>query len=142
MSEVKSLVLVISHIHVKNLKAPPKAWQKWQDALDLISKTATLSRLTLEIQFENYDDEYNASKSKPQLQRLYRWKIAEYKTIIELVSKLEGLKNFFVHINAETFDNKISPNTKTDEKALERMVMSASYDSLAHGKVHRERNDI
>ena len=113
-------------------------WKYWLDTIYILSREANLRALTLEIDIQ---------------EELFSWKQLEgnafsdiiadpeyedrmlqtYKTFIQPMSVLHGLKKLFIYLNWES-THQVSDRRQKYETILEKIVMGDDYNAAKYGK--------
>lgn len=123
-------------------------WEHWLDALELLSRHANLAILSLEICLEErfytrwkYELELQQAQGVDEfLEQHSKMMKAAYWGLVQPVATLQGLKNFFVHMNWGTSvigDGQAPDGRQVLERQLEGQVMGEEYNAWASGKVVR-----
>ena len=115
-------------------------WENWLDTMELLSKHSNLAILNLEIRLEeNLYAQGEYIQVIPDTDSI-NWMLDAYQKLVQPVTALRGLNNFFVHTNWGTScigDGQALDGGDEVERKLEEMVMGVGYDAWFRGKVWR-----
>ncbi|KIM94231.1 hypothetical protein OIDMADRAFT_21449 [Oidiodendron maius Zn] len=120
------------------LQTNQPGWKNWLSTVNLLSEKANLTVLNLEIRLA---EKFYVSIWDMPLETDSGYKkrmLHTYQGLIQPVTALRGLKNFFVHLNwgssCGVLGQGPSDGRGEIEQELERMVMGQEYNAWKCGK--------
>jgi hypothetical protein len=135
-----SLRLVFIPSDLELFQPDQAGWKTWLNTVHMLSEEANLAVLNLEIRLE--EKYYFSYSDMEEFDIGYKDRMCEtYQRLIQPLTSLQGLKNFFVHLNwASTIglpEIGVLDGREEIEGKLERMVMGDEYNAWKCGKVVR-----
>jgi len=121
-------------------------WKYWLDTVDILSREANLGALTLELDLQevvfSWEELEKNSLSDIITDTGYEDRMLQtYKTFIQPMSVLHGLKKLFIYLNWES-THQVSDRRQGYETMLERIVMGDNYDAAKYGKGFRHLGSV
>ena len=123
---------VVTDYFLSWLKPGTRSAHDWAESINILVRHADVSRLSLTIDGSRSLGDFDSYCENPREQDERGWERDQ--RIVNPLVRLNGLKNFFVHLAYPMYSPGAEIIRKNQERILEKRVMGEHYDSVERGK--------